>query len=68
MMWTAIVKAERDKTSGTESLQFSGPHGFQETYKRLMRLGYQPLALVKGTHTVALRGGEESTPKTIGHI
>ena len=68
MMWTAIVKTGRGRANGTETLQFSGPHGFKDTYKKLMNLGYYPVALVKGTHTVALRGGEESTPKTIGHI
>ena len=52
----------------TETIQFSGPHSFRATYEKLNGLGYTTVALVKGTHAVALEGGEESLPRMIGHI
>ena len=64
MVWTAIIKSGRK----TETLHFSGPHGYRETYNKLALAGYKVIALVKGTHPVALKGGEESQSKTIGHI
>ena len=68
MCWTAIVKSGKGVWEKTETIQFSGPHSFRATYEKLNGLGYTTVALVKGTHPVALEGGEESLPRMIGHI
>jgi hypothetical protein len=63
-MWTAIIK----QGEGHSVVQFNGPHSFSDTHERLTHHGYNPVALIKGTHPVATEGGVESPPKTINHI
>ena len=65
MMWTVIIKEAQDKIG---VVHFDGPHDFREAHTRLSKLGYQPVALVKGTHPVATEGGEQSAPKMLGSI
>tara|TARA_R100000152_G_C6756865_1_gene180645 strand:- start:628 stop:846 length:219 start_codon:yes stop_codon:yes gene_type:complete len=71
MMWTAVVEKKNAKH---EVVQFNGPWGFTETYARLHECGYNPVALIKGSHPVTTDGNEPPTPKNItslitrGHV